>query len=76
MYDKAGTACVQTYGRNYSGGRQGNGIVAVQFDAFPRRQGKFFVRVQEQSNTGQEMADQKFIIANPVRGSLSKWAAD
>jgi hypothetical protein len=67
---------VQTYGRNYSGGRQGNGIVAVQFDAFPRRQGKFFVRVQEQSNTGQEMADQKFIIANPVRGSLSKWAAD
>ena len=76
VYDKAGTACVQTYGRNYSGGRQGNGIVAVQFDAFPRREGKFIVRVQEQSNNGQEMADQKFVIANPVRGSLSKWAAD
>jgi hypothetical protein len=75
-YDKAGTACVQTYGRNYSGGRQGNGIVAVQFDAFPRRQGKFFVRVQEQSNGGQEMADQKFVIANPARGSFTKWTAE
>jgi hypothetical protein len=76
VYDKAGTACVQTYGRNYSGGRQGNGVVAVQFDAFPRRQGKFYVRVQEQSNGGQEMADQKFVIANPARGSFTKWTAE
>jgi hypothetical protein len=75
-YDKAGTACVQTYGRNYSGGRQGNGVVAVQFDAFPRRQGKFYVRVQEQSNSGQEMSDQKFVVSNPTRGSSAKWTAD
>jgi len=75
-YDKAGTACVQTYGRNYTGGRQGNGIVAVQFDAFPRRQGKFYLRVQEQSNSGQEMSDQKFVVSNPTRSSSAKWTAD
>jgi hypothetical protein len=75
-YDKAGTACVQTYGRQYSGSRQGNGIVAVQFDAFPRRQGKFYVRVQEQGNSGQEMSDQKFVISNPTRGSSAKWTAE
>jgi hypothetical protein len=75
-YDKAGTACVQTYGRNYSGGRQGNGIVAVQFDAFPRRQGKFYVHVQEQSNGGQEMSEQKFVIPNPVRKSFPAWTPE
>jgi hypothetical protein len=67
---------VQTYGRNYSGGRQGNGTVAVQLDAFPRRQGKFLVRVQEQSNNGQEMAEQKFVIRNPARGASTQWAPD
>lgn len=75
-YDKAGTACVQTYGRNYGGGRNGNEIVAVQLDAFPRRQGKFVVRVQEQGNGGQEMSDQKFVIHNPARGSFEKWTAE
>jgi hypothetical protein len=76
IYDKAGTACVQSYGRNYSGGRQGNGVVAVQLDAFPRRQGKFVLRVQEQSNSGQEMSDQKFVVSNPVRSSFAKWTAE
>jgi hypothetical protein len=78
VYDKAGTACVQTYGRNYSGGNQrGNDIVAVQLDAFPRRQGKFVVRVQEQGNGGQEMADEKFVISNPAAGkSYAKWTPE
>ena len=75
-YDKAGTACVQTYGRNYSGGRQGNSVVAVQLDAFPRRQGKFVVRVQEQSNSGQEMSDKKLVISNPARRSFTQWTAE
>jgi hypothetical protein len=75
-YDKANTACVQTYGRNYGNGRQGNETVAVQFDAFPRRQGSFVVRVQEQSNSGQEMSDQKFIVSNPARGPFEKWTAE
>jgi hypothetical protein len=76
VYDKAETACVQTFGRNYGNGRQGNEIVAVQIDAFPRRQGRFVVRVQENGNGGQEMSDQKFVIANPVRGSFPKWTAE
>jgi hypothetical protein len=75
VYDKADTACVQTYGRNYGNGRNGNEIVAVQLDAFPRREGKFVVRVQENSNGGQEMSDQKFVIPNPARGSFEKWTA-
>jgi hypothetical protein len=76
VYDKADTACVQTYGRNYGNGRQGNDIVAVQTEAFPRRQGKFVVRVQENSNNGQEMSDQKFVISNPARRSFTKWTAE
>jgi hypothetical protein len=75
-YDKADTACVQTYGRNYGNNRQGNEVVAVQFDAFPRRQGKFVVRIQEQGNGGQEMSEQKFVIPNPVRKSFTKWTAE
>jgi hypothetical protein len=76
-YDKADTACVQTYGRNYGNGRQqGNEVVAVQFDAFPRRQGKFVVRVQQQGNGGQEMSEQKFVISNPARKSFTKWTAE
>ena len=74
-YDKAETACVQTYGRN-AGNRQGNEVVAVQLDAFPRRQGKFVVRVQEQGNGGQEMSEQKFVISNPVRKSFPTWTAE
>ncbi len=74
-YDKAGTACVQTGSRNFNG-RNGNEVVAVVLDAFPRRQGKFVVRVQEQSNNGQEMSDQKFVVSNPTRGSLTKWTAE
>ena len=76
VYDKAETAAMQTFGRNYGNGRQGNEIVAVQIDAFPRRQGKFVVRVQENGNGGQEMSDKKFVIANPVRGSFPKWMAE
>ena len=66
-----------TYGRNYGNGRlQGNEIVAVQLDAFPRRQGKFVVRVQQQGNGGQEMSEQKFVISNPARKSFTKWTAE
>jgi hypothetical protein len=76
IYDKAGSACVQTYGRNYGGSRRGNQIVAVQFDAFPRRQGKFYLRAQEQGNGGQEMSEDKFVIHNPARGPLTKWTPE
>jgi hypothetical protein len=72
--DKAGTGCAQAGPRNWR--NNGNEVVAVQLDAFPRRQGKFYVRVQEQGNGGQEMSDQKFVISNPVRNSFGKWTAE
>src|ERR1039457_2667950 len=74
VYDKAGTGCAQAGPRNWR--NNGNEVVAVQFDAFPRRPGKFFVRVQEQGNDGQEMSEQKFVIPNPALKSFTKWTAE
>jgi hypothetical protein len=77
LYDKSGTACVNSSGMNYGNrGRQGNELIAVEFSAFPRRQSKFLVGVQENSNGSQEIAEQKFSISNPARGSFPKWTAD
>lgn len=76
VYDKAASSCVQTYPRNFSGGRNGNEVVGVQIDAFPRRTGKFIVRVQEQGNGGQEMSEQKFVIHNPAKSSPINWAPE
>jgi len=75
LYDKAGTACAVSYGYG-GGGRQGSEAVGIQFQAFPRRQGKFIVRVQENSNNGQEMSAQIFVIRNPARGSFQTWTAE
>ena len=74
VYDKGGTGCAQAGPRNWR--NNGNEVVAVQLDAFPRRHGKFYVRVQEQGNGGQEMSEQKFVISNPARNSFAKWTAD
>ena len=71
--DKGGTGCAQAGARNWR--NNGNEVVAVQFDAFPRRQGKFYVRVQEQGN-GQEMSERKFVVSNPAHKSFAKWTAD
>jgi len=77
-YDKAGTACVGSTGTHYAntGRRNGNDIVGIEFSAFPHRQGKFLVGIQEQGNGGQEMSDKKFVISNPARGSSMKWTAE
>jgi hypothetical protein len=75
LYDTAGTACSESYGYG-NGNRQASQIIGVQIQAFPRRQGKFVVRVQEQGNGGQEMSAQKFIIRNPVHSSLPTWTAE
>jgi len=76
-YDKAGTACVGNSGMTYgNGGRQGDQVVGIRLDAFSRRQGQFVLRVQDNSNGGQEIADQKFVIRNPARGSFQNWTPD
>ncbi len=75
LYDKAGTACAVSYGYG-GGGQQGSEVIGIRFEAFPRRQGKFIVRVQEQGNGGPEMSDQKFVVRNPARKSFPAWTAE
>ena len=73
IYDKAGTACAQTS----SSVQPGTRVFSVQFPAFPRRQGQLYLRVQEQGNGGQEMADEKFVINNPAANkSFPKWTPE
>jgi hypothetical protein len=76
VYDQAGTACVGNSMTRAGNGPQGNSITAIQLDAFPQRQGKFIVRALENGNGGQEMSDQKFVIANPVHGAFANWTAE
>ncbi|HUB87819.1 MAG TPA: hypothetical protein VMB22_08000 [Verrucomicrobiae bacterium] len=81
IYDKAGTACVESSGRNggYGGGQQkGSDLIAVWFDSFPREQSKLIVRVQEWGqDEGQVMSAKHFVISNPSRGgSFPKWTAE
>jgi hypothetical protein len=73
LSDKAGTGCSQAGPRNWN--NNGNQVVAVQFDTCPRRQGKFYVRVQEQGN-GQEVSDKKFVVSNPAHKSYTAWTAE
>jgi hypothetical protein len=76
-YDKAGTACVASSTTHFgNGGRRGNDIVGIEFAAFPRRQGKFYVRAEENGNGGQEIAEQKFAVSNPARGSFATWTPE
>jgi hypothetical protein len=74
VYDKAGTACVSSYG--YGGNNRGSDVVGVRVEAFPRRQGKFLVGIMENGNGGQEMSEKKFVISNPVRKTFSNWTAE
>ncbi len=73
IYDKAGTACAQTS----ASVQPGTEVFNVQFPAFPRRQGQLYLRVQENGNGGQEMADKKFVINNPAAvKSFPKWTPE
>jgi len=77
VYDKAGTACAYGSSRTMSGNQRGDDILAVQFDSFPRREGKLYLRAQESGSGGQEMADEKFIVSNPAtKQSFEKWTAE
>jgi len=75
-YDTAGAACVGANFASGGGNRQGNEVIGIRLDGFPRRQGKFILRAYEQGNGGQELSDQKFIIRNPARGPFLDWTPD
>jgi hypothetical protein len=74
LYDRMGAACVGETTRRNSYGGGSNEIVGVEFDSFPRRSGKFFLRIQEfVPNTGQVMNEKRFVLTNPARGPFEKW---
>jgi hypothetical protein len=78
IYDPAGVACAQNLAVGYINGsrQQSNEVVGIQFPAFPRREGKLVVRAMESGSDGQEMSDNKFVIANPARGPFPAWTSE
>ncbi|HUB87817.1 MAG TPA: hypothetical protein VMB22_07990 [Verrucomicrobiae bacterium] len=80
VYDEAGTACAPFVGRGGTvGGWQGSvEVQGIRFDAFPRRQDKFYVALQYSSNTGDSgLQTEKFVISNPARGqAYPQWTAE
>jgi hypothetical protein len=77
IYDRAETACVQNWARQWNQAGMNKQISAIQLDAFPRRDNKFFMRFQSWGPGGQHASKDKFVIANPVRGkTFSKWTPD
>ncbi|HUB87466.1 MAG TPA: hypothetical protein VMB22_06205 [Verrucomicrobiae bacterium] len=82
VYDEAGTVCVPFVGRGGTAGSwQGSfEIQGIRFDAFPRRQEKFYVTLQYElrsSDNGQTMASEKFVVSNPARGkSFPQWTPE
>ncbi len=77
VYDPAGAACASAGSRNVTGNQRGDDVLAIQFDSFPRREGKLVLRAQENGNGGQEILDEKFVISNPAANkSFPKWTPE
>jgi hypothetical protein len=77
VYDKSATACVGAYSRNSRQIRRGDEMVGFPLDAFPRRQGKFYLRVLEWSRQNvRQTVKNGFVISNPARGHFPAWLPD
>jgi hypothetical protein len=73
-YDKSATACVGCSLTVAGQIRQGDGMFGYRFDAFPRRQGKVYLRVQEWNPQNVRQKVKKgFVISNPARGHFPVW---
>ena len=84
-YDQSATACVGVFARVFPRhsrkNRRGDEMVGFQLDAFPRRQGKFYLRIQEWSRQNgrqnmQPTIKNGFVISNPARGRFPAWFPD
>jgi hypothetical protein len=74
VYDKAATACAGNSMMTSRQIRPGDEIVGIRLDAFPRRQGKFYLRIQEwNQQTGRQTVKNGFVISNPARGHFPAW---
>jgi hypothetical protein len=75
--DKAATACVSSWAGNSRHIKNGVEIMGVQLNAFPRRDGKIYLRIMNYSQRGAQIARGQFIISNPARGeNFEKWTPD
>lgn len=76
LYDEAGTACVPYSRMNFDIRRHPNNlVVGLAFSAFPRRERKFLLGVEE--NGSGETAAQKFSVSNPTRrGPFAHWTPE
>jgi hypothetical protein len=73
-YDKSATACVGAFSRNSHQIRRGDEMVGIPLDAFPRRQGKFYLRIQEwNQKNGQQTVKNGFVVSNPAHGHFPAW---
>jgi hypothetical protein len=79
-YDRKGVACAGFSGMTYvnnNNRQQGNEVVGIRLDAFPRREGKFKLRLQEwNSRDGRQTVRDAFTISNPARGHFPTWYPD
>jgi hypothetical protein len=77
VYDKDGTARGGGASPNRSDSPQGDDILAILFDAFPRREGKLYLRGQESGSGGRKISDEKFVVSNPAaKKSFAKWTPE
>jgi hypothetical protein len=77
LYDKDGAAHAYGADRNVSDSPQGDDILPILFNAFPRRQGKLYLRAQESGSGGRKTSEGKFVIANPAaKMSFAKWTSE
>ncbi len=76
VYDRANTACVSTYSSTQSQVNNKINIMGYQFNAYPRWDRSMIVRVMSYGNSGQRVAKEQFVVANPKRLSAAKWAAE
>jgi hypothetical protein len=73
--DPAATACAGNSMMISHPLRPGNEMVGVRLDAFPRRTGKFNLRVLELNpQTKRPSVKDGFVIANPARGPFPAWS--
>jgi hypothetical protein len=76
-YDKAETACVTSQSSNSRQVKNGEEIMGVQLNAFPRRDSKIILRIMNYGPRGEQIAKGQFVVSNPARGkTFPRWTAD
>jgi len=76
-YDQSDTACAGYSTMTSRQLRPGDEMVGIRLDAFPRRAGKFYLRIQEWNpQNGRQTVKNGFVVSNPARGPFPAWYPD